>query len=188
MKFITKNFKTIGIIMAALILVAMAMILYSLITVEGSVGISIIFSLIKCIAMVAGLYYCLKGFGKDNAKYFKTFFIMLLAFDAIITILDIYTMITASAVAKMICPVILNLLTAVCVAVIAFGKDLGLKKSLIFILAGLVFEIVVFVLSITMATGLANIITCFGNMLIMVIAVMFVLAKYADKEARGRKI
>ena len=188
MKFITKNFKNIGLILAALILIAIAMILYSLITVENSVGLSVIFSIIKCIAMIAGLYYSLKGFGKDNAKYFKTFFITLFAFDAIISVIDIYTMFTAGTAAAMICPVILNLLTAVCVAIIAFGKDLGFKKSIILILAGLVFEIVVFVLSIAMATGLANIITCFGNMLIMVIAVMFVLAKYADKEARGRKI
>lgn len=183
MEFITKNLKTVGIINTILIV---AVLIAKGITFLGSPVILKVESIIGAIGLIFGFIYAYKGYKKEGAKYYKlfmyTYFINSI-FPVVLTIVD------SGLNKSLILPIVLRIIILVCICLLVFVKNFGKTKSFIAIGIVLLINVVRFV-SVFFAPNAINaplITTSLENLLLAIIAFIFVVCKYADKEARGTK-
>lgn len=180
MNFITKNLKQAGIFNTALIAVG---VVYDVSRLFNANGLYLIICLVfKILAYCFALNYAFRGYKKDAARSYKHF---LYAYGLSILVGVISSSVDGAASMK---STIFAIIRLVCVAILAYGKDLGKTKS--YALAG-----ITFISSITGFIGyLVNYEISFVSFVLRLcgyilpaVLCIFVAAKYADKEARGAK-
>ena len=173
MKLINDNLKKTGIFNSIFIVIAIVFRLYFISVFPIATKID---SIICIVALIFGLFYCLSGYKKDAAKYYKAFMYLYL-FSCIFSLV-------ASCDGSVL-SIIANVLILVSAFILAFVKDLGEKKSNGLALAILGVSIIKLCLVITKT--IPHISVAFANLMLTCILCVFVSAKYADKTSRGAK-
>ena len=189
MEFVRKNLKRISVLNTALTVVALGLGIFSIATQEMALKY-VIGMILWMIALAFGLVYTLKRYEKSAATYYKLFFAFLavsLMADIVIGA-DFYTV--ASSVPAWLLLVVkltwlLLFVKLVCVLTLCLAKDFGQKGSLAIALIPLVISALT--LPVILAIGAEYFATPFAHLLLAFISCVFVVCKYADKEARGTK-
>lgn len=182
MNFIAKNLKQAGVFNTVLIVVTIALQTYLTCTAINMSLFNYFNDLIVIAALVHGLFYAFYGYKKKAANYYKAF--MYLALIAFIS--SAISHFPYSANAKF--NTCIALLRIIPIALLAFKKDFGRKNSL-------TCALLVFVCSLLILGGVSIqfshlfklIVLNLNQILLSAITIIFVEAKYADKEARGTK-
>ena len=187
MNFITKNLKQAGIFNATLIIATLIFQVYQICVITGTYGFNamhFINNISIIIALISGLCYAFYGYKKTAAKYYKAFMILtLIAFVCTLIpyLQKSYLMVVACLAFARIIPLVL----------LTFKKDFGKKNSVIcayitfaLTLATMIIGPFFYVSAQTSSYGIA---LSLSNILLAAIIIVFVEAKYADKEARGAK-
>lgn len=177
---IRENFKKVGIFNLALLVFVLVYDSIRLATGHSLMAKAVI--LVHFISYFAGLLYAFSGYKKDAAKYYKVF----MFFVAVSEVLSFVGKLTRSEPA-----LITTILSGICVAIalsLTFIKDLGSKMSVS--LCSICLAIHSFNLIYTIinaSTKFQAISGPLSDFMLLVIALVFVLAKYEDKAARGSK-
>ncbi|MDO4940166.1 MAG: hypothetical protein Q4E33_00565 [Erysipelotrichaceae bacterium] len=186
MELINKNLKKVGIVNSISIAVAICLRLFQL---KDTHLIANIDGVVCILTLLFGIFYSLSGYKKDAAKYFKIFTLLFLA-SSIVTVACGIDLIMANEG-----PIITNqgyslvassLAIVFCAAIIAFGKDLGKKKSSNLSYIIMVADVVKLLHSLFIKNE-TFIATDFLNLVLAIILLVFISAKYADKASRGAK-
>ena len=151
---------------------------------------SVAFKYVQCsivvLSVLSGFAYALGGYKKNAAKFYKGF-MLFFCIESLVQL--IYDVLSSSAISAT-SPISSIFATIVCVnlCIITFATDLGKKTTVSLaysVLAVLLINAVrMFVLYSSNIMLLCNYIT---QVILAVIACMFVAEKYADKTARGTK-
>jgi len=181
MEFITKNLKTVGIVNTILIVVALVA---RCITFADSPAMIKAESIIGAIGLISGLIYAFNGYKKDAAKYYKLFMYTYVVISIISLIVEIVASKTMGVRALQFSFVIIPF---ICICLLAFVKDFGKTKSITAIGIVLLINVIRFARAIIKNTDLNISTVSLGNLVLAIIAFIFVVCKYADKEARGTK-
>jgi len=133
-------------------------------------GVSIILS------CIFSMLYCLYGYKKDAAKYFKMFCVSFSISLIVRTILNIEQGDIAGA--------ILAAIAVICLLILAFAKDLGKTKS--YTLCGITFAVLIANVIVQAVSGKA-LTGAVSRLIIGLTLAVMIHAKYKDKESRGSK-
>ena len=177
MKLIDDNLKKTGYFNATLIVIA---IILRVIVIPTAPILIKIDSIACLLALISGLVYCLNGYKKDVAKYYKAFMILYL-------ISNISSIAMSILHASNIILIIANAVIIICVAFLALGKDLGEKKSNSFALVVLAINAIKLIYNIVANPTVGTVRGGITSLILACILCMFVSAKYADKASRGAK-
>ena len=182
MNFITKNLKQAGVFNTILIATAIIVQVYLLCIDIDMPTLPFAICVIVIIALAFGLFYAFYGYKKEAAKYYKAFMVLSLISYVVSAISHLPYFANAkvrtfAAFARII-PLIF----------LSFKKDFGKKNSVIC-------ASVVFICSLINLIGTimklnfapVYILSSLNQVLLSAITIIFVEAKYADKEARGTK-
>ena len=179
MEFITKNLKKVGVVNIILIV---AVLVARCITFANSPAMSKVESIIGTIGLVFGLIYAFNEYKKDAAKYYKLFMYTYVINSIIYVIRTIVT--------SQIWQFVLGAIVLICMCLLAFVKDFGKTKSFTAIGIVLLTNVIRFVAAF-FATNVVNVTSLVSfssvNLTLAIIAFIFVVCKYADKESRGTK-
>ena len=183
MNFITKNLKQAGIFNTILITITIVLQIYLMCNISNRPALQLFNSVIILIALVSGLFYAFYGYKKEAAKYYKLFMILtLITFvSSVASHLPYFakaTFNTCAAFARII-PI----------ALLTFKKDFGKKNSIICACVVFACSLLILIGSIviTRISTPYNIVLSLNQVLLSAIVIIFVEAKYADKDARGTK-
>ena len=182
MNYITKNLKKAGIFNATLIIIAIVLRVYQM-SLYGFKYVSFImcfYDVATIVALLSGLFYAFYGYKKSAAKYYKVFMILTLIAFLASAIGDL----PYSYLIVITCLAFIRLIPHV---LLAFKKDFGKKNSLICAYVAFVLTLaIVFIGAFVFVVPLKNLIVqILNNILLSAITIIFVEAKYTDKEARG---
>ncbi len=163
-----------------LVLCAVAMVLNIIgLSKNGSNTSRIIGFILEVIDIALATCYCLTGYKKSAAVFFKAVvFARLVA--CFIYLMYMFT-------SQQIIPFICALIPAFCLSVFAVANNLGKTRSLIMAVIMIISPIVQYVWFIATGAvqGLSG--TFVTSLILSVIFLIMVYAKYKDKEARGTK-
>lgn len=172
------NFKKVGIfnlVLIGLVLVYDVIRLFDNASVIGRAAI-----LVHILGYVTGLLYAFSGYKKDSAKYYMLFMFMLLISE-VMSILNLTSRSEANIVSY-----ILRVACILIAFMLTFGKNLGLKTTLSICSVSLLIHIYNLVRVIINAKDKFQAATnSVSDLVLIVIALVFILAKYEDKFARG---
>ena len=189
MSFITKNLKKVGIVNTVLIAVCLILDGYviglnpSLLSYPSYVATNCF----KIAAIISGLIYAISGYKKNSAKYYKGFMVLLFIARIIDAFNDLYiTLSYATVYNNSYFTTVFKFIIVACIAILAFAKDFGKKKSLIVVYVSLICDAIIFVRILTTYSSIfADIVLIFTYLILGCITTVFVEAKYIDKESRG---
>lgn len=184
MNFITKNLKQAGIFNTVLIVIATILQIYQLCIMDykSASGILYFYDIITIIALVSGLFYAFYGYKKEASKYYKVF----MALTFITFLCSAISNLPYSYLMILTC---ISFVRLIPIALLAFKKDFGKKNSIICAYTTFALTLAIVLIGVfVFVTPLKYLITLIlNNVLLSVIVIIFVEAKYADKEARGTK-
>lgn len=177
---ISNNFKKVGIFNLALILLVVIYDTIRLVTGNSIIGkITII---VHFIAYFFGLLYAFSGYKKDASKYYKLYMFLFSVSEIMSTI---------SVVLRKEPSTISTLLTGLCAVfalILTFGKDLGKNTTLSICAICLSIHIYNLIhILINSQTKFQAITNSLSNIVLVVIALVFIIAKYENKALRGSK-
>lgn len=166
--------KWLQILCLALIVFCAGWTIYSMVTTSGVGPMVTIQNILILCSLAAAFLYCLSGYNKSEAGYYKTYLWVCTAkcFGSILLTKDFGL-------------VILGLGTIIfgAMCILASGKDLGKKMSLA--LCAICFAANL-IITMIMCIGSRSVFPqAVSTMLLSVLLYFVVSAKYADKEARG---
>lgn len=133
------------------------------------------------VTLLFGFFYAFFGYKKNAAVYYKTFFIMY----AVSILLSAISNITQGS--GHVIGMCISLITLCAVVVLAFAKDFGRERTKFtgyFILALALINIVITAINIG---GFPVVIGAVEEAALAAVACVFIGAKYADKNRRGRQ-
>ena len=186
MNFVIKNIKKVGIFNSILLALSIILMIVYFFNIEYTL-VYFIYDILCFASIISALIYATKGYKKDAAKYYKAFFFLYALYTLFSTVAAVYSTLTRDY-EKVFTNEILLGLVAIDAFVLAFGKDLGKKKSIGFACAMLILQLISsFRVFILYPDRITILITYFVRIVIACIACTFVVAKYADKESRGAK-
>lgn len=175
---IRENFKKVGIFNLALIL--FVMIYDSIRLATGHSLMPKIVILVHFVAYFAGMTYAFNGYKKDSAIYHKAF-MLCLSLSEILSLVDKINRPESSTFSV--------ILSGICVAisfVLLFGKDLGSKFSISICSLSLAIHIYNFFHVLINSTSKFQAVTGpISDSIMLIIALVFIVAKYEDKKMRG---
>lgn len=168
-----------------LVLISVALVLEFLKLIRPAESVITQIDMLLCMAaMLPALLYILSGYRKSAAQFYKVFMYMFaasclcsLANDVIYTIIDHYTAYFSTVV---------RALVFVGALLLAFIPNFGKRKSLGVAYGILALELVNSIrLVVRYGGNFALIVKSVSGVVIACVVCMFVLCKYADKDARG---
>lgn len=175
---IRENFKKVGIF--NLVLIVFVVVYDSIRLATGNSMLPKIIILVHFVAYFAGLLYAFSGYRKNGARYYKIFMLCLSVSEIL------------SLVGKLNRPepsTLSLILSGICIAlslVLLFGKDLGNKLSITACSLCLVIHLYNFFHTLINATTKFQAVTGpLSDTIMLVIALVFIIAKYEDKKERG---
>ncbi len=139
--------------------------------------------IIDCIACGIALAYCLKGYSKNAAGFFKAFCIAY----CVSRVFPIFAIAESYRAGNFVYPLILlmHLITFAAMSIFVVAKELGKKKSCV--LAGIIFACTLVNLLPILGTPFYFMIGIITNLILTIVFLIMVYAKYQDKAARGTK-
>ena len=148
-----------------------------------------ILNIANIIALLCGIFYVFTGYRKGRAQFFKLFMIIYAFVSAYDVIADIAYCISAKITILCIIEILANVLAALCVIILAFTSNFGKKASMrlgkincyLTVVSDLVFGIFIYKDILVYAD------IYFGDMLLSCLALLFITAKYVNKQTRGAK-
>ncbi len=177
MGLIANNSKKVGVFNALLLVIAAAFAIYRF-TVPTQNVMILIRDAVYLISVVFGFLYALLGYRKNAAVYYKLFMVTFAVFAILVFVADIdgsYSFI-----------MIFRAIVAVCALILAFSKNLGKDRSKLTVYIALASQFIYSVIKVYENFGaFRKFATVFMHLVIVCVACVFVLAKYADKQARG---
>lgn len=185
-----KNQKSQNVITISLITIAFITQIMSLSVKENAI-VDKILNFAFIIGLASAFYYVLVGYKKDVSKYYKLFMIIY-ALASLWNALSTYfyslsSPIQLTGIIKFVC-LGLPLISALFIFILAFVKDLGKKKSLIFAIINFIAVFSVTLLGIIMLNNTTQYYGVhIGNVCLALIALLLVIGKYVDKDSRGAK-
>ena len=191
MNFITKNLKKVGIV--NIVLIAVCLILEGYVIGKKPYLLSmpsyVATSCFIVISIICGLIYAISGYKKNAAKYYKGFMLLQLVTRIVDAFNDLYSTITyADVYGSSYYTTVFKFIIVICVAILAFAKDFGKKKSFIVVYISLICDVAVFIrILIAYSDIITDIALTFMYLVLSIITTIFVEAKYIDKESRGAK-
>ena len=186
MNFIIKNLKQAGIFNTLLIVIALALQIYVTFTVNA-LPFDYFFSVLVMVALFCGFFYAFNGYKKDAAKYYKLFMNICLLTYFSSTLSDLFYMDDFRVNWTMV-GTYAAFLRVIPIALLAFVKDFGKKKSLICANLVFLFTLFIFVRALIVYSQYFSLIVMdLSQLALSAIVVVFAVAKYKDKEARGTK-
>ena len=146
-------------------------------------------TLVCVIALISGLVYAFNGYTKKKAMSYKTF-MYLYAISSVFSIANMYYEIvdhldSSKLPAFQILILVVHGLICVGILLLANVENLGKKASLGIAYAIVLSNIVLFARALIVTPE--YIILTFSNLLLAVVASLFVNGKYIDKDSRGAK-
>ena len=138
------------------------------------------------LALVSGFIFIVNGYKKNAAAYYKGYVLILLIAEAITTCVAITY--DASYLIKFA-----RIAAVILFTILAVGKDLGKRKSIIISVALLVIEIailantIVLILPYLSATSIPYLFDPIGHVILAITTIFMVCGKYIDKDSRGAK-
>lgn len=177
-----KHYKEIGIISIILILAGLICSLlrvympskYALTSVKIFVGM---------MTLIFAIYYTTFGYKKNGELFYKIFMCFFALNGVLATLLLVGTL--ASAGASEIVVIILNAAWCIMAFILTFGKDLGRRKSLTYGALTVVLNIIICIyVPLTADTPLSGFLSSFQTLIIALLALIFIYAKFEDKKAR----
>lgn len=190
MSFITKNLKKVGIVNTVLIAICLFLDGYVVGQYPGILT-SPMFMIDNCLKMfsvICGLIYAISGYKKNAAKYYKAFMILQLCTRIFDLSNDIYFTSLSDAYGSSYFTTVFKSIIVICVAILAFAKDFGKKKSLIVVYVSLICDAAVLVRVLTTySNSMGDVAMALAYFVLGAITAVFVDAKYIDKASRGAK-
>lgn len=188
MKRINENLKIVGIVNSIFSVIA---IVFRLFQFNLDLGLLTNLDTFVCIiALLFGIFYSLSGYKKEDAKYFKAFMVLCFISSIFSLLTPIYLNIKengAFVLNQRLIENISNIVIVICSFILAFSKDLGMDKSNNAAYVILLLSIIKLVACKLGNRPLAGIAACVSNLILAIIIVVFVSAKYLDKASRGSK-
>ena len=189
MNEIIDNIKKVGTTNIALIIIALFLRIASIKgTGFSTIGIvKIIDALVSIVALLSGLIYAMKGYGKISHKYYKTFMLFVMLGAIVSIIIPLAKCITNNSFTiTYILIIIAYIVIFGCYCVLTYKKDLGLQKSSYMCYITLALNLLLFINAIAGGYRINYVYTSIGNLLLSYITCIFVTAKYDDKQNRRR--
>ena len=145
--------------------------------------------LMQMVALLLGLVYSISGYSKKSADFYKGFMLSC-AISCIITVICLF--IASQYDNSTIFSIITLTINSVALLLLAFGKDMGEKKSIIitlvlFIICFARFVIVLATYNTDMDKIFAVCVDALQVLIMSTICFEFVIAKYVDKRSRNTK-
>ena len=182
MNFINNNLKKAGIFNTALIAITLVLQIYQMFVTNYIPTFEFINDVIVIVALMFALFYSFYGYKKSVAKYYKGFIILTFITFTISAVSHVQYFANAKFNA------FASIARVIPIALLAFKKDFGRKNSVICALVTFILTFAMFIESfIQVSSYPVLIILSFNRVLISSIVLLFVEAKYDDKEARGTK-
>lgn len=136
-------------------------------------------SCVQLLALLSALFYCLYGYKKDTAIYYRTF-MALYAFSEIMRI------VTFSSIGNSFKTTLLAIIFgALCV--LAEAKDLGKKRSVAIGSIVFVMSVMLPLYNVFIGKAIWGGISKYSDIVLSIILCLMILAKYEDKAERGSK-
>lgn len=168
------------IVLIVIILCGMAWTLYSIFTLqvpeEFAAGMQVTHGFLL-LTLFAALIYCIKGCGKASADWFMFFLIMF-------TVMKFVFAVAARKATSALVPVT-EVIPFGMLCVLAVAKDLGKNKSFILAVVVLLASLVQFMFLTLEGNSLPA--SAFGSVILSVVLLVMLEAKYEDKATRGSK-
>ena len=184
MNFIKDNLKQAGIFNAILIAIAIVLEAYILFTTKEFIS-DYLFSISIIVALVFGLFYSINGYQKNAAKYYKLFMNMCVLAYFLSAASDLFYIDDAVFGASMI-TTYASFVRLIPIAILAFARDYGNRNSLICAYVVFLITLFIFIRCIVVYSEYSGlIIDDLSQLVLSGIIVVFVAAKYEDKDARG---
>lgn len=183
MKLINMNLKKTGIFNSILIVIALVLRVKNIV---GMSTVRIIDTIVCAIGLIFGLLYCLNGYKKDAAKYYRVF-MYLYALDSLISFIVSLTLYEFNSMAMINIIHGINISILVCACLLAFVKDFGEYNTKTVACIILVLNAIKFFSDLT--SGALEVINyaSLTNLVQAIIVYVLVSHKYIDKESRGVK-
>lgn len=188
MSFITNNLKKVGIVNTILIAICLFLDGYAIGQYPGllSSPMYMIDNCLKVISIICGLIYAVSGYRKNAAKYYKGFMFLQLLTRIFDLSNDTYFTLISDAYNRSYFTTTFKFIIVVCIAILAFAKDFGRKKSLIVAYISLICDVVIFVrIMATYSNSMGDVALAFAYLVLGAVTTIFVEAKYIDKASRG---
>lgn len=168
-------------ILAILLIAGIGLNIYYTITTYNAIE-EIPTRLFDFLACFYALTYCFKGYSKNVASTYKIFSITycISCMLPIFLVAKTYQAGIASAIV-----LALHLIVFACTSIFAFAKDLGKKKS--YTLAAIVLACTLINSGFGIAASTPFILGMCGKVILSIVFLIMVYAKYQDKTARGTK-
>lgn len=177
--------KTISFITIILVLIAVALGMTLLLSESKNLWVTVSW-IISLIAMIPSFIYACNGYRKDVAVYYKTF-MGLYALNALITLIVDITKTVGSTYSSYFSTVICAIVF-IDYLILTFAKDFGKQKSMAVALCILGAQLISFIRMLISFTKINGIfVSASLNLVVAIVAFLFVYAKYQDKAERGAK-
>lgn len=135
------------------------------------------------ITFAIAMAYAGKGYKKNGAGYYKAYMVMF-AVTCALGIVPAFMGYDYGVLAKVVAVAAL-----ICALILAFWKDLGKTKSYVVGIIATLLYLILFVSHIFAGGNFFDTAQAsFTGLLMSLLSLVFISAKYADKSARGRKI
>lgn len=185
---IVKNLKKAGIFNTVLIIITVILEVLGLLVMSAYSNDRIL-NIANIIALLCGLFYIFTGYRKSSSKFFKIFMIVYACASVYDAIADMLYCISTGVTSLCIIEIIANFLAALCVVVIAFTNNFGKLAStrlgklnlILTLVSDLVFGLFIY------KDMLIYLDIYVGDILLSCLALLFIIAKYTNKETRGAK-
>lgn len=143
-------------------------------------------AIICVVGLLFGFAYTLSGFIKESAKLYKVFIV----FYSINCLFSIYNYCSQALIRTSfigVKPILLvgHIFVAILAIILAFIKDLGKQKSYKLSYSLLIISAIMF--ASTVIADSNNVEIGLSNLVLALLEVVFIYAKYTDKQSRGTK-
>lgn len=188
MNKIINNLKKAGILNTVLIAITLLLEVLGLLVMSAFASDRLL-NIANIIALLSGLFYVYTGYRKGSAKFFKLFMVIYAIASIYDVIADCAYCISNKVTLLCIIELLANGLAGFSVVVLAFTKNFGKKASLVLgkfnliltVVSDLIFGIFIY------KDMMVYIDIYFGDIVLACLCLIFIVAKYANKETRGAK-
>lgn len=183
MKLINDNLKKTGIVNSILIIIALVLRLKNI---GNMTAVRIVDTIICAVGLIFGLLYCLKGYKKDVAKYYKVF-MYLYAVSSLISFIVSLTLFGFNSMERINLIHGINIAILICACLLAFVKDFGEHNSKTTACIVLVLNAIKLFHDATSGALEITNYASVTNFVQTIIVYILVSQKYIDKTSRGAK-
>jgi hypothetical protein len=139
-----------------------------------------IMAFVNIAALCCGVFYLLQGYSKNDANFYTTF----LALTAVCCAINVYT---GFVIRGFGLAVILMIVKVIALGVLALGKDLGKRNSMILLAVMIVIDLIVFFTSFEQSVMTYKLTAMLSKLVADGTVGLAIRGKYDDKDARGSK-